>query len=74
MLTLVGTACRRRIHLPVPLKTQRTSTRCVFVFKGGGGNGAAVNDAKRHGVEPPGSTSQSDVRERSEGNPPPSAI
>ena len=60
-----------RIHLPPPFKKLTHLVRGAFLFfmRGGGRRSrAARSDA---GVGPPGSTARSDVRERSEGNPPP---
>ena len=49
--------------------------RGAFFLQGGEEITAqAVNDVKHRGVETSGSTARSDVRERSEGNPSPSAI
>ena len=64
----------KAIHLPPPIKKLTHLVRGAFLFFNAGGgrrSRAARSDA---GVGPPGSTARSDVRERSEGNSPPTTI
>ena len=62
----------RSYHLPPPFLKQCTSFEVLFLFYKGGRRSTDRCAARSDdGVETSGSTAQSDVRERSEGNPSP---
>ena len=74
MLTHVGLRPPSNPSPSAISKTMHLKRGAFFLQWGEEITAQAVNDVKHRGVETSGSTARSDVRERSEGNPSPSAI